>query len=95
MRMLCHGRVQIVLDHHHYRGCLLRLCGIHFHRAGIHLVVGAETVHIYAPICAEFVYKLRCQFGMELLREISQCIPEGESLLFGGEYLLASGSMAH
>ena len=32
---------------------------------------------------------------MEFLWEITQRVSEGEPLLFGGEYLLASGCMAH
>ena len=50
--MLCHGGVEVVLNHQHDGGSLTALGGILVDGAGIHLVGGAQTVHIDAAVFA-------------------------------------------
>ncbi len=89
MGMLCHTRVEVVLDHHHDGGSLGGAVRIFVDGTGIHGVCGPEPVHVDASITFQLFGKLRSQSGMKMLGEIAQRISQGQSLQFGGEDVLA------
>ena len=72
VRMLRHGRVQVVLNHQH-DGCrLLRAVRILVDRTGIHLVAWAIAIHIYPAILVQLLHKLRCELLVQMLRKIAE-----------------------
>ena len=85
MRMLCHGLVQVVLDHHHDCGSLFRTMGILIDRTGIHLITGTEAIHIDTSVLFQLLGKLWRQCGMELLGEVTQGIAQCQFFLLSGE----------
>ena len=93
--MLCHARIQVVLDHQHDGSSLTRACRILVDGTGIHLIFGAIAVHVDAAVFFQFLGKLRSQGGMEMLGEVAQSVPQGEFLLLGGEDVLALGRMVN
>ena len=95
VRMLCHCRVKVVLNHQHDGGSLLRAVWIVAYRTGIHLVVRTVAIHVYSAVFVKFFEELRCEFRMKMFREIAQRIAQGEFLLFVGENLLALGRMVY
>ena len=95
VRMLGHGAVEVVLYHHHDGSRLTRTCRILVNRARVHLVVGAEAIHVYAAVAAQLVGELRGENGMVLFREIPERVFECETFLLGSEDFLTPRRMIH
>ncbi len=93
--MLCHGAVEVVLNHHHDCGSLTRARRVVLDGTRIHLVDGTETVHVDAAIVAQLLGKLGSKHGVVTLGEIAQGVFQREAFLLGGENLLAAGRMIH
>ena len=83
MGMLGHSRVEIVLNHHHYRGSLAAFCRILVDVARVHLIMRAQAVHVDAAIVGQFLGKFRGQFGVKFGRKITQGVAQGEFFLLG------------
>ena len=95
VRMLCHTRVQIVLYHGHDGRGLAAFGGIHVNRAGIHLIVRTESVHVDSAVCLELAGEFLRKDCMVLPGKISQRIPDGEDFLFFREDVLAHRGMVY
>ncbi len=93
--MLSHGRVKIVLNHHHDGSSLTRPGGICVNRTGIHIVSGTETIHIYTSVGVKLLYKFRSKLGMQSSGEIAERIAQSQPLLLGSEYVFTARGMAH
>ncbi len=71
MRVLRHGRVQVVLDHQHDGRRLLALCGVLADRPRVHRLARAEAVHVDAPVLLQLRREFRREHGVVLLREVA------------------------
>ncbi len=95
VRMLCHSGVQVVLNHQHDGGSLAALGGILVNGAGIHLVGGAQTVHINASVFLQLLGKLRSQHSVVLGVKITEGVTYCQLLLCWGQDILALGRMVY
>ena len=93
--MLCHCRIQVVLNHQHDGGSLTALGGILVDGAGIHLVGRTQTVHIDAAVFLQLLGKLGSQHSMVLRVEIAEGVADSQLLFRGREDVLALGRMVH
>ena len=93
VRMLGHARVQIVLYHQHYGRSLPTLGRVLLDGAGVHRIMRAQPIHVYAAIAAQLLGKFRSQDGVLFLREIAQRIFQSQGLLCGREDILAPRSV--
>ena len=89
--MLCHGRVEVVLDHQHDGRGLLAFGRIFLNRAGVHLVGRTETVHVDAAVFLQLLGKFGGQGGVELGGEVTQGVADGQLLLSLRQDVLALG----
>ena len=95
MRVLCDARVQIVLDHCHYRSSLTAFRRVLVDRPCIHLVIRTETVHVDAAVVMQLLRKLLSQNTMELGREISESIAYSQYLFLVSKNVLALRRMVY
>ncbi len=93
MWMLGHGRVEVVLYHHHDCRSLTRPGWVLVDRPGIHFVVGPIAVHVDTAVATQFVGKLRGKLCVERCREVAQSITQGEAFFVGRENFLTLGCM--
>lgn len=93
VRMLSHGRIQVVLNHQHDSCGLLAFARIFVNRTGIHLIGRAETVHVDAAVFFQFFGKFGGQHSVVLGRKIAQGVADGELLFFLGQDVLAFRGM--
>ena len=91
--MLRHGLVQIVLDHQHDGRSLPAAGRVFVDRPRIHLVIGAQAVHVDTAVLAQLGGELAGQQRMVFRREVTQGIAQGQLLLGRREYILALGRM--
>ncbi len=95
VRMLRHGGVEVVLYHQHDGGRLMALGGVLVDGAGVHLVRGAQTVHVDATVLLQLLGKLLGQHLVVLGGEVAQGVADGQLLLGGRQDVLALGRMVH
>jgi hypothetical protein len=95
VRVLRHGRVQVVLDHQHDGRGLLALRGVLVDGPRVHRVFRTQAVHIDAAVGVQLGGELRGQRGVVLRVEVAQCVPKGQLLLLGAQDVLALGGVAH
>ena len=88
VRMLCHSRVQIVLNHQHDGSSLTTLVRIVIDGASKHLIAGTIAVHIDASIALQLFGKLRCELCVQVFWEIAQGVAQRQPLLLGRQYVL-------
>ena len=82
VRMLCYRRVEVVGDHQH-DGCrLFGFVRVFVNRAGIHLIVRTETIHVDTSVGFQLMGKFIGQHLVELFREIPQSIPQCQFFFF-------------
>ena len=93
--MLRHLGVEIVLNHQHYSGSLLRMVRIFVDGSGVHLITRTVAIHIYATILVQFFDKLGRQFRMQMLGEVAQSVAQSKLPLLMCQYLLALGRMIY
>lgn len=93
VRVLCHARVEVVLDHQHDGCSLLRTMGIVGDVAGLHLIGGTVAVHIDTTVLAQLLGELGGKLCVKLLRKIAERVAQSELLLLRGEDILALGRM--
>ena len=95
VRMLSHGGVEVILDHQHDGGRLTALGRILLDGAGVHLVGGAQTVHIDAAVLLQLFGKLLGQHLVVLGGKIAQGVADGQLLLGRRQDILTLGSVVH
>ena len=95
MGVLCHGRIQVVLNHQHDAGCLLAFCGVIPNGTGLHGVGGAEAMHVNATKCLELFRKFRRKGCMVLYGKIPQGIVQSKVLFLLGQDGLPDRRMRH
>ena len=89
VRMLCHLGIEVVLNHKHDAGSLLRAMRILVNGSCIHIIMRTITIHIDTSVLVELFHKLGSQLCMQVLREITQRITQGKLSFLGCEYLFA------
>ena len=95
MGMLGHALVEVVLYHSHHGCSLGAFCRIFIDRTGVDAVGGAVAVHIDAAVLLELCGELRGKLGVQLGREIAQCVAKRQFLFGGGQYVFAFGSVIY
>ena len=93
--MLSHRGVEVVLDHQHDGGSLTALGGVLLDGTGIHLVGGAQTVHIDTTVLLQLLGELLGQHLVVLGGEVTQGVADGELLLGRRQDVLTLGGMVH
>ena len=91
--MLGHLRIEVVLNHQHDGRSLPAAGGIFADRTRVHLVVGAQAVHIDTAVAAQLLGELLRQHGVMPGREVAQGVFQGQRLLLVRKNVLAFGRM--
>ena len=76
VRMLRYGGVKIVLDHQHNAGCLQGFVRIVLDWASVHIILRAESIHIYTSVLTQFFGKLGSERRVKLFGEVAQSIAQ-------------------
>ena len=95
VRVLRHGRVQVVLDHQHDGRCLLTLRGVVIDGPRVHRMLRTQAIHVDAAVLPQLLRELGRQRGVVLRVEVAQGVAQGELLLLGREDVLALGRVAY
>ena len=91
--MLRHSLVEVVGYHKHDSRGLFRPVRIVLYVTGIYPVGWTVTVHIYAAVTLQLFGELPGQLGMQMFRNIPQCVTHCQTFLVGREDIFATGRM--
>ena len=93
--MLRYGGVKIVLDHQHNACCLQGFVRIVLDWASVHIILRAESIHIYTSVLTQFFGKLGSERRVKLLGEVAQSIAQRQFLFFRRKYIFAFRSVTN
>ena len=95
VRVLCHGRIQVVLDHQH-NGCRLAARGgVLVHRTRVHSVGGAVAVQVNSAVFVQFPRAFFRHHRVVRLRDVAQRIPNGEYFFVWGQEVFSLGRVGN